>query len=65
MVVVPVLSMCSFLDAEGESLQSLLAEWHNPVFVPCPEVSIASHAKKAVSLAFCYFLTWGLKFQML
>nr|XP_041572739.1 DNA mismatch repair protein Mlh3 isoform X4 [Taeniopygia guttata] len=25
-------------DAEGESLQSLLLEWDNPVFVPCPEV---------------------------
>ncbi|XP_064005872.1 DNA mismatch repair protein Mlh3 isoform X2 [Pogoniulus pusillus] len=25
-------------DAEGQSLQSLLSEWHNPVFVPCPEV---------------------------
>ncbi|XP_023783581.1 DNA mismatch repair protein Mlh3 isoform X1 [Cyanistes caeruleus] len=24
-------------DAEGESLQSLLLEWDNPVFVPCPE----------------------------
>ncbi|XP_009980114.1 PREDICTED: DNA mismatch repair protein Mlh3-like, partial [Tauraco erythrolophus] len=24
-------------DAEGESLQSLLSEWDNPVFVPCPE----------------------------
>uniref|UniRef100_A0A8V5FZD8 Uncharacterized protein n=1 Tax=Melopsittacus undulatus TaxID=13146 RepID=A0A8V5FZD8_MELUD len=25
-------------DTEGESLQSLLSEWDNPVFVPCPEV---------------------------
>ncbi|XP_032918144.1 DNA mismatch repair protein Mlh3 isoform X6 [Catharus ustulatus] len=25
-------------DAEGGSLQSLLLEWDNPVFVPCPEV---------------------------
>ncbi|XP_062431932.1 DNA mismatch repair protein Mlh3 isoform X2 [Rhea pennata] len=25
-------------DAEGESLQSLLSEWNNPVFVRCPEV---------------------------
>ncbi|XP_056372089.1 DNA mismatch repair protein Mlh3-like isoform X2 [Oenanthe melanoleuca] len=30
-------------DAEGESLQSMLLEWDNPVFVPCPEVSITLH----------------------
>lgn len=43
LVAVPVLSVCSFPDAEGESLQSLLSEWDNPVFVRCPEVSIILH----------------------
>lgn len=35
--------ICSLLDAEGNSLQSLLLEWDNPVFVPGPEVGITLH----------------------
>ncbi|XP_075281694.1 DNA mismatch repair protein Mlh3 isoform X1 [Opisthocomus hoazin] len=38
-------------DAEGESLQSLLAEWHNPVFVPCPEIAIDVTSSQADNLA--------------
>ncbi|XP_065694202.1 DNA mismatch repair protein Mlh3 isoform X2 [Patagioenas fasciata] len=38
-------------DAEGESLQSLLSEWHNPVFVPCPEVAVDVTSSQADNLA--------------
>ncbi|XP_064919980.1 DNA mismatch repair protein Mlh3 isoform X3 [Columba livia] len=38
-------------DAEGESLQSLLSEWDNPVFVPCPEVAVDVTSSQADNLA--------------
>ncbi|XP_072786374.1 DNA mismatch repair protein Mlh3 isoform X5 [Taeniopygia guttata] len=38
-------------DAEGESLQSLLLEWDNPVFVPCPEIAVDVTSGQADSLA--------------
>ncbi|KAM6336030.1 DNA mismatch repair protein Mlh3 isoform 2-T3 [Podargus strigoides] len=38
-------------DAEGESLQSLLSEWDNPVFVPCPEIAIDVTSSQADNLA--------------
>ncbi|KAM6360008.1 DNA mismatch repair protein Mlh3 isoform 3-T4 [Alca torda] len=38
-------------DAEGESLQSLLSEWDNPVFVPCPEIAVDVTSSQADSLA--------------
>ncbi|XP_014745743.1 PREDICTED: DNA mismatch repair protein Mlh3 isoform X1 [Sturnus vulgaris] len=38
-------------DAEGESLQSLLLEWDNPVFVPCPEIAVDVTSNQADSLA--------------
>ncbi|XP_075007623.1 DNA mismatch repair protein Mlh3 isoform X4 [Calonectris borealis] len=38
-------------DAEGESLQSLLSEWENPVFVPCPEIAIDVTSSQADNLA--------------
>ncbi|XP_037249837.1 DNA mismatch repair protein Mlh3 isoform X1 [Falco rusticolus] len=38
-------------DAEGESLQSLLSEWHNPVFVPCPEIAVDVTSGQADNLA--------------
>uniref|UniRef100_A0A8C5T378 MutL homolog 3 n=1 Tax=Malurus cyaneus samueli TaxID=2593467 RepID=A0A8C5T378_9PASS len=40
-----------FCDAEGESLQSLLLEWDNPVFVPCPEIAVDVTSGQADSLA--------------
>ncbi|XP_057284672.1 DNA mismatch repair protein Mlh3 isoform X1 [Pezoporus wallicus] len=38
-------------DTEGESLQSLLSEWDNPVFVPCPEIAIDVTSSQADHLA--------------
>ncbi|KAI1237718.1 hypothetical protein IHE44_0013804 [Lamprotornis superbus] len=38
-------------DAEGESLQSLLLEWDNPVFVPCPKIAVDVTSSQADSLA--------------
>ncbi|KAM9554431.1 DNA mismatch repair protein Mlh3 isoform 1-T1 [Guaruba guarouba] len=38
-------------DIEGESLQSLLSEWDNPVFVPCPEIAIDVTSSQADNLA--------------
>ncbi|XP_041327731.1 DNA mismatch repair protein Mlh3 isoform X3 [Pyrgilauda ruficollis] len=38
-------------DAERESLQSLLLEWDNPVFVPCPEIAVDVTSDQADSLA--------------
>ncbi|XP_053923173.1 DNA mismatch repair protein Mlh3 isoform X2 [Cuculus canorus] len=38
-------------DAEGESLQSLLSEWDNPVFVPCPEIAVDVTSSQADTLA--------------
>uniref|UniRef100_U3JV13 MutL homolog 3 n=1 Tax=Ficedula albicollis TaxID=59894 RepID=U3JV13_FICAL len=38
-------------NAEGESLQSLLLEWDNPVFVPCPEIAVDVTSSQADSLA--------------
>ncbi|XP_041253335.1 DNA mismatch repair protein Mlh3 [Onychostruthus taczanowskii] len=38
-------------DAERESLQSLLLEWDNPVFVPCPEIAVDVTSGQADSLA--------------
>ncbi|XP_026704896.1 DNA mismatch repair protein Mlh3 isoform X2 [Athene cunicularia] len=38
-------------DDEGESLQSLLSEWDNPVFVPCPEIAVDVTSGQADSLA--------------
>ncbi|KAM6068703.1 DNA mismatch repair protein Mlh3 isoform 2-T3 [Theristicus caerulescens] len=38
-------------DAEGESLQSLLSEWDNPVFVPCPEIAVDVTSSQADNLA--------------
>ncbi|XP_010190167.1 PREDICTED: DNA mismatch repair protein Mlh3 [Mesitornis unicolor] len=38
-------------DAEGESLQSLLSEWDNPVFVPCPEIAVDVTSGQADNLA--------------
>ncbi|XP_059330836.1 DNA mismatch repair protein Mlh3 isoform X1 [Ammospiza nelsoni] len=38
-------------EAEGESLQSLLLEWDNPVFVPCPEIAVDVASGQADSLA--------------
>uniref|UniRef100_A0A8C3QTY9 MutL homolog 3 n=1 Tax=Cyanoderma ruficeps TaxID=181631 RepID=A0A8C3QTY9_9PASS len=38
-------------DAEGNSLQSLLLEWDNPVFVPCPEIAVDVASGQADSLA--------------
>ncbi|KAM4665994.1 DNA mismatch repair protein Mlh3 isoform 6-T8 [Amazona ochrocephala] len=38
-------------DTEGESLQSLLSEWDNPVFVPCPEIAIDVTSSQADNLA--------------
>ncbi|XP_071413916.1 DNA mismatch repair protein Mlh3 isoform X1 [Pithys albifrons albifrons] len=38
-------------DVEGESLQSLLLEWDNPVFVPCPEIAVDVTSSQADSLA--------------
>ncbi|XP_010008016.1 PREDICTED: DNA mismatch repair protein Mlh3 [Nestor notabilis] len=38
-------------DAEGESLQLLLSEWDNPVFVPCPEIAIDVTSSQADNLA--------------
>ncbi|XP_054682650.1 DNA mismatch repair protein Mlh3 isoform X2 [Grus americana] len=37
--------------AEGESLQSLLSEWDNPVFVPCPEIAVDVTSSQADDLA--------------
>ncbi|XP_009278990.1 PREDICTED: DNA mismatch repair protein Mlh3 isoform X1 [Aptenodytes forsteri] len=37
--------------AEGESLQSLLLEWDNPVFVPCPEIAVDVTSSQADNLA--------------
>ncbi|XP_068254225.1 DNA mismatch repair protein Mlh3 isoform X2 [Nyctibius grandis] len=37
--------------AEGESLQSLLSEWDNPVFVPCPEIAVDVTSSQADNLA--------------
>ncbi|XP_008939388.1 PREDICTED: DNA mismatch repair protein Mlh3 [Merops nubicus] len=37
--------------AEGESLQSLLSEWDNPVFVPYPEIAVNVTSNQADSLA--------------
>ncbi|KAJ7399514.1 DNA mismatch repair protein Mlh3 [Pitangus sulphuratus] len=38
-------------DVKGESLQSLLLEWDNPVFVPCPEIAVDVTSGQADSLA--------------
>uniref|UniRef100_A0A8C0BAM1 MutL homolog 3 n=1 Tax=Buteo japonicus TaxID=224669 RepID=A0A8C0BAM1_9AVES len=38
-------------DAEGESLQSLLSEWDNPVFIPCPEIAVDVTSSQADNLA--------------
>ncbi|KAM4898442.1 DNA mismatch repair protein Mlh3 isoform 2-T2 [Sylvia borin] len=38
-------------DAEGNSVQSLLLEWDNPVFVPCPEIAVNVTSTQADSLA--------------
>ncbi|KAM9381194.1 DNA mismatch repair protein Mlh3 [Phaethornis superciliosus] len=38
-------------DAEGESLQSLLSEWDNPVFIPCPEIAVDVTSSQADDLA--------------
>ncbi|RMC00623.1 hypothetical protein DUI87_23240 [Hirundo rustica rustica] len=38
-------------DAEGNSLHSLLLEWDNPVFVPCPEIAVDVTSGQADSLA--------------
>ncbi|KAM6205409.1 DNA mismatch repair protein Mlh3 isoform 1-T1 [Sarcoramphus papa] len=38
-------------DAEGESLQSLLSEWDNPVFVLCPEIAVDVTSSQADNLA--------------
>lgn len=38
-------------DAEGESLQSLLSEWDNPVFVRCPEIAVDVTSGQAENLA--------------
>uniref|UniRef100_A0A8D0KX08 MutL homolog 3 n=1 Tax=Strix occidentalis caurina TaxID=311401 RepID=A0A8D0KX08_STROC len=38
-------------DAEEESLQSLLSEWDNPVFVPCPEIAVDVTSSQADNLA--------------
>ncbi|KAM6311634.1 DNA mismatch repair protein Mlh3 [Aegotheles albertisi] len=38
-------------DAEGESLYSLLSEWDNPVFVPCPEIAVDVTSSQADDLA--------------
>ncbi|KAM6133200.1 DNA mismatch repair protein Mlh3 isoform 3-T3 [Phoenicopterus ruber ruber] len=38
-------------DAEGKSLQSLLSEWDNPVFVPCPEIAVDVTSGQADNLA--------------
>ncbi|XP_010280391.1 PREDICTED: DNA mismatch repair protein Mlh3 [Phaethon lepturus] len=38
-------------DAEGESLQSLLSEWDNPVFVSCPEIAVDVTSSQADNLA--------------
>ncbi|KAM9289840.1 DNA mismatch repair protein Mlh3 [Cariama cristata] len=38
-------------DTEGESLQSLLSEWDNPVFVPCPEIAVDVTSSQADNLA--------------
>ncbi|XP_048162122.1 DNA mismatch repair protein Mlh3 [Corvus hawaiiensis] len=38
-------------DAEGESLQSLLLEWDNPVFIPCPDIAVDVTSGQADSLA--------------
>ncbi|KAM6253950.1 DNA mismatch repair protein Mlh3 isoform 2-T5 [Spheniscus humboldti] len=38
-------------DAEGESLQSLLLEWDNPVFVPYPEIAVDVTSSQADNLA--------------
>ncbi|KAM6445692.1 DNA mismatch repair protein Mlh3 isoform 2-T2 [Rhynochetos jubatus] len=38
-------------DAEGESLQLLLSEWDNPVFVPCPEIAVDVTSSQADNLA--------------
>ncbi|XP_075568187.1 DNA mismatch repair protein Mlh3 [Pelecanus crispus] len=38
-------------DAEGESLQSLLSEWDNPVFVPCPDIAVDVTSNQADNLA--------------
>ncbi|XP_061853599.1 DNA mismatch repair protein Mlh3 isoform X1 [Colius striatus] len=35
----------------GESLQSLLSEWDNPVFVPCPEIAVDVTSGQADNLA--------------
>ncbi|XP_075609983.1 DNA mismatch repair protein Mlh3 isoform X2 [Balearica regulorum gibbericeps] len=37
--------------AEGESLQTLLSEWDNPVFVPCPEIAVDVTSSQADDLA--------------
>lgn len=61
-MVVPVLSVCSFPGGEGESLQSMLSEWDNPVFVRCPEVSIILHLMLTQEL---FYLIRGPKLQVL
>ncbi|XP_027527598.1 DNA mismatch repair protein Mlh3 isoform X1 [Neopelma chrysocephalum] len=38
-------------DVKGESLQSLLLEWDNPVFVPCPEIAVDVTSGQADNLA--------------
>ncbi|XP_009072187.1 PREDICTED: DNA mismatch repair protein Mlh3 [Acanthisitta chloris] len=38
-------------DAEGVSLQSLLLEWDNPVFVPCPKLAVNVTSSQADNLA--------------
>uniref|UniRef100_A0A8C8R4N8 MutL homolog 3 n=1 Tax=Pelusios castaneus TaxID=367368 RepID=A0A8C8R4N8_9SAUR len=38
-------------EADGESLQSLLSKWNNPVFARCPEVAVDVSSGQAGSLA--------------
>ncbi|KFU86849.1 DNA mismatch repair protein Mlh3, partial [Chaetura pelagica] len=38
-------------DLRGESLQSLLSEWDNPVFVPCPQIAVDVTSSQADDLA--------------
>ncbi|KFV76920.1 DNA mismatch repair protein Mlh3, partial [Dryobates pubescens] len=38
-------------DLRGQSLQSLLSEWDNPVFVPCPEIAVDVTSSQADNLA--------------
>ncbi|XP_005149040.4 DNA mismatch repair protein Mlh3 isoform X2 [Melopsittacus undulatus] len=50
-VTTMAVNVVSESDTEGESLQSLLSEWDNPVFVPCPEIAIDVTSSQADNLA--------------